>query len=99
MGHRRFVPKDHSYRRNRKDFNDTIEKCLAPKYRDGPAILRELNKLEVVLGKGDNAVAATILIPCKLEVVLGKGDKLEVVLMGAFGRKNRFSGNYLTGHF
>ena len=59
MGHRRFLPKDHPYRRNRKDFNGTIEKCLAPKYRDGPTILRELNKLEVVLGKGDNAVAAS----------------------------------------
>ena len=58
MGHRRFLPKDHPYRRNRKDFNSTIEKRLAPKYRDGPAILRELNKLEVVFGKGDNAVAA-----------------------------------------
>ena len=78
MRHRRFLPKDYPYRRNRKDFNGTIEKRLAPKYQDGPAILRELNKLEVVLGKGNNAVAA---------------------LMGAFGRKNRFSENYLTGHF
>ena len=42
----------------RKDFNGTIEKRLAPKYQDGPVILRELNKLEIVLGKGDNAVAA-----------------------------------------
>ena len=58
MEHHRFLPKDHLYCRNRKDFNDTIEKRLAPKYRDGPVILRELNKLEVVLGKGDNAVAA-----------------------------------------
>ena len=58
MGHRRFLPKDHPYRRNRKDFNGTIGKCLAPKYQDRPAILRELNKLEVVLGKGDNVVAA-----------------------------------------
>jgi hypothetical protein len=58
MGHHRFLPKDHHYRRNRKDFNGTIEKHLAPKYRDGPGILRELNKLEVVLGKGGNTVAA-----------------------------------------
>ena len=58
MGHHRFLPKGHPYRKNRKDFNGTIEKRLAPKYQDGPAILRELNKLEVVLGKGDNAVAA-----------------------------------------
>ena len=57
MGHRMFLPKDHPYRRNRKDFNGTIEKCLAPKYRDRLAILRELNKLEVVPRKGDNVVA------------------------------------------
>jgi hypothetical protein len=57
MGHRRFLPKNHPYCRNRKDFNCTIDKCLAPKYQDRPTILRELNKLEVVLGKGDNAVA------------------------------------------
>jgi hypothetical protein len=58
MGHRRFLTKDHPYRRNRKDFNGTIEKRLAPKYRYRNAILQELNKLEVFLGKGDNAVAA-----------------------------------------
>ena len=58
IGHHRFLPKDHPYRRNIKDFNGTIEKRLAPKYRDGPTILRELNKLEVVHGKGNNAVAA-----------------------------------------
>ena len=59
MGHRRFLPKDHPYYRNRKDFNGTIEKHLALKYQDGPTILRELNKLEVVLGKGDNAVTVS----------------------------------------
>ena len=39
MGHHRFLPKDHPYHRNRKDFNGTIEKRLAPKHRDGPTIL------------------------------------------------------------
>ena len=58
MGHHRFLPKDHPYRRNKKDFDWTIEKHLPPKYHDGHAILREVNKLEVVLGKGHNAVAA-----------------------------------------
>ena len=52
MGHNRVLPKDHPYRRNIKDFDGTIEKRLPPKYRDGHAILREVNKLEVVLGKG-----------------------------------------------
>ena len=32
MGLYRFLPKDHPYRRNRKDFNGTIEKRIAPKY-------------------------------------------------------------------
>ena len=32
MEHRRFLPKDHPYHKNRKDFNGAIEKCLAPKY-------------------------------------------------------------------
>ena len=36
MRHRRFLPKDHPYRRNRKDFDETIKKCLPPKYQDGP---------------------------------------------------------------
>ena len=60
MGHHRFLPKDHSYRKNIKDFDGTIEKRLPPKYRDRHAILREVNKLEVVLGKGHNAVAAPV---------------------------------------
>ena len=58
MGHHRFLPKDHPYCRNRKDFDRTIEKCLSPKYRDGHAILREVKKLEVVVEKGHNVVAA-----------------------------------------
>ena len=45
MGHHRFLPKDHPYRRNRKDFDGTIGKRLPPKYRDEHAILREVNKL------------------------------------------------------
>ena len=57
MGHHRFLPKDHPYHRNRKDFDGTTKKRLPPKYQDGPAILREVNKLDVVLEKGDNAVA------------------------------------------
>ena len=58
MGHRRFLPKDHPYCRNKKDFDGTIKKRLPPKYQDGHVILPEVNKLEVVLGKGHNAVAA-----------------------------------------
>jgi hypothetical protein len=58
MGHRRFLHKDHFYHRNRKYFDETIEKRLSPKYRDGPVILREVKKLDVVLGKRDGAVAA-----------------------------------------
>jgi hypothetical protein len=31
MGHRRFVRADHPYRRNKKAFDGTIEKCHVPK--------------------------------------------------------------------
>jgi hypothetical protein len=58
MGHHTFLPKDHPYHRNRKDFDGTTEECLPPKYRDKPVILREVNKLDIILGKGDNVVAA-----------------------------------------
>jgi hypothetical protein len=49
---------DHPYRRNKKYFDGTVDRCKPPNYRDRPKILRELNKLEVVLGKGDGARAA-----------------------------------------
>jgi hypothetical protein len=39
MGYCRFLPKDHPYRRNKKDFDETIEKCLPPKYQDRHVIL------------------------------------------------------------
>jgi hypothetical protein len=55
MGHRRFLPKDHPYRRNRKDFDGTTDTRPAPNYRDGFQILNELDKLDVDLGKGPNA--------------------------------------------
>jgi hypothetical protein len=58
MGHHRFLPKDHPYHRNRKYFDGTTEERLPQKYRDKPVILREVNKLDIILGKGDNAVAA-----------------------------------------
>jgi len=46
---------DHPYRRNKKDFDGTVDTRRPPNYHDGPEILRELNKLEVVLGNGDVA--------------------------------------------
>jgi hypothetical protein len=59
MGHRRFLRRDHPYRRNRKDFNGTTEKRGPPKYRDGKQILKQVSKLtDVVLGKGEGAVPA-----------------------------------------
>lgn len=57
MGHRRFLPKDHPYRRNKKEFDGTVEKRMPPKYRDGHTILREVNRLEFILGKGGGALA------------------------------------------
>jgi len=58
MGHCKFLPMDHPYCRNKKYFDGTIDRHRPPNYRDGPEILRELNKLEVVLGKGNGARAA-----------------------------------------
>ena len=56
MGHHRFLPKDHPYRRNKKSLNGAIEKWGQPKYYDGTEILEEVNKLKIVLGKGEGAV-------------------------------------------
>ena len=52
------ITKDHPYNRNRKHLDGTIKKCAPPKYRDGTTLLREVSKLNVVLRKGDRALAA-----------------------------------------
>jgi hypothetical protein len=40
MGHHRFLPKDHPYHRNRKDFDGTTEERLPPKSRQACDTLR-----------------------------------------------------------
>src|SRR5579883_2053489 len=57
MGHRRFLPMDHPYRRNKKSFDGTLDLRKPPQYRDGKEIHKEVRKLEVVLGKGKGKVA------------------------------------------
>ena len=58
IGHRKFLPIEHPYRRNKKDFDGKVDKHKPPNYRDRHQILQELNKLEVVLGKGGGAKPA-----------------------------------------
>ena len=58
MGHRRFLPKAHPYRRNKKSFDGTRDERLPPKFLDGKEIYKKVSKLRVVLGKGKGSVPA-----------------------------------------
>lgn len=52
MGHRRFLPSDHSWRKNRKDFDNTIEKRGTPRRPSGDEVVNELQGLrEIIHGK------------------------------------------------
>ncbi|XP_015167842.1 uncharacterized protein [Solanum tuberosum] len=46
MGHRRYLPKDHRWRNDKKSFDDTIEKRLPPKTCSGIDILNQVQDLE-----------------------------------------------------
>jgi hypothetical protein len=52
MGHNRFLRANHAYRKNKKDFNETIEKRHAPKIHSGEHMFRMVKDLKVVLRKG-----------------------------------------------
>jgi len=43
MGHRRFLEKDHSYRRNKSCFDNTREERIAPEALSGDGVLAQLN--------------------------------------------------------
>ena len=58
MGHRRFLPKYHPYRRNKKSFDGTREDRSAPEIRDERQISTPVSKLNVVFGKGAGSVPA-----------------------------------------
>jgi hypothetical protein len=52
MGYHRFLRADHPYQKNKKFFDATIEKYLAPKIHNGEHMFRMVKHLKVVLGKG-----------------------------------------------
>ncbi|XP_039851873.1 uncharacterized protein LOC120710306 [Panicum virgatum] len=51
MGHRRWLPQDHRYRRQRKQFDGMVETGLAPETMSGTTVLGMLEGKEFVLGK------------------------------------------------
>jgi len=52
MGHRRFLPQAHHFRKQKKAFNGEVEHVRAPKPLLGAEVLDSLSGVEVVLGKG-----------------------------------------------
>jgi len=52
MGHRRFLPQAHHFRKQKKAFNGEAEHVRAPKPLLGAEVLDSLSGVEVVLGKG-----------------------------------------------
>lgn len=50
MGHRRFLPPEHPWRKQKKDFDNTIEERVAPKRPSGDDMLETLR--EITHGKG-----------------------------------------------
>ncbi len=51
MGHHRFLRVDHTYQKNKKAFDGTIEKHRAPKIHNGKHMFRILKDLKVILKK------------------------------------------------
>lgn len=54
MGHRRWLPQGHSYRRQKKKFDETVENELAPKTMSGSSVLKMLEGRVFVYGKKDD---------------------------------------------
>ena len=55
MGHRRFLSMEHPYRKNKKSFYGKIKDRLAPWTLFAKDILTKVNKLKVILRKGNEA--------------------------------------------
>jgi len=51
MGHRRFLPGDHKFRRSKKAFNGETEMRPPPKLLSGTALLNQMEGLDVIFGK------------------------------------------------
>ena len=52
MGHRRFLPIRHRYRRWKSQFNGRTENGVKPRPFSGAEIFEKVNDVNVVLGKG-----------------------------------------------
>src|SRR6266542_6979398 len=52
MGHRRFLPIRHRYRRWKRQFNRRTETGVKPRPLSGIELLEKVNDVNVVLGKG-----------------------------------------------
>jgi hypothetical protein len=59
MGHHRFLRVNHAYRKNKKAFDVTIEKCRVPKIHSEEHMFRMVKDLKVVLGKGKGGGSKT----------------------------------------
>lgn len=53
MGHRRWLPINHKYRRQRMQFDGLVETGLSPEKMSGTTVLKMLEGKEFVLGKGE----------------------------------------------
>src|SRR5438132_11635421 len=52
MGHRRFLPIRHRYRRWKRSFNGNTETGVQPRRLSGIELFEKVNDVNVVLGKG-----------------------------------------------
>ena len=52
MQHRRFLRKDHPYRKNKRAFDGTYETASAPKHHTGRDILAVVKDINIIHGKG-----------------------------------------------
>jgi hypothetical protein len=59
MHHRRFLRRDHPYRRNKNAFDGTVEMEGRSIFRTGSEILAEVKDLRVVFGKGSGSTCAS----------------------------------------
>lgn len=51
MRHRRFLPRTHKYRRNKRHFDGTVETGTLPRHRDGKFLFEMVKNIKVVFGK------------------------------------------------
>ena len=58
IGHRRFLSMGHPYRKNKKSFYSKIEDRPAPRTLTTKQILTKVNKLKVIIGKGNGSKQA-----------------------------------------